>query len=73
MFYDNGHVHIEDEDQCMTCENFNKGVACPLIQALGLGFVSFEEHLLVTSCGFFKKFERHLKVVSTKEVAKKET
>jgi hypothetical protein len=63
MYYDEGYVHVEDEDQCMTCDNFNKGIACPLLQALGMGYVSLEENLTVTKCGFYKKFERHLKIV----------
>ncbi|MFA6988521.1 MAG: hypothetical protein WC197_00480 [Candidatus Gastranaerophilaceae bacterium] len=72
MYYDDGYVHVEDEDQCMTCDNFNKGIACPLLQALGLGYVTLEENLTVTSCGFYKKFERHLKLIlNDKEKANK--
>lgn len=63
MFYTDGQVRVEEEDQCMTCENFNKGVACPLLQALGMGLVSLQDSLLVTNCSFYKQFKRHLKIV----------
>ena len=63
MYNKDGYVCIEDDDQCITCENFNKGVACPLLHALGVGLVSLTEELRVTNCGFYKKFERHLKLV----------
>lgn len=63
MYYDKGQVHIEEDDQCITCENFTRGIACPLLHALALGVVSFEDSLTVSNCGFYKKFERHLKLV----------
>ena len=63
MYYDNGTVRVEDEDQCLTCDNFNNGVACPLLQALGLGLVSLEGNLYVTNCAFYKEFKRHLRLV----------
>jgi len=56
-------VYIEDEDQCITCENYSKGVACPLIEALGQGVVYLEDSLTVTNCGFYKEFKRTLRVV----------
>lgn len=56
-------VYIEDEDQCLTCENYAKGVACPLIEALGQGVVYIEDSLIVTNCGFYKEFKRMLKIV----------
>ena len=60
---DNETVYIEDDDQCITCENYAKGVACPLLEALGQGFVYLEGSLSVTNCGFYKEFKRHLKLV----------
>ena len=60
-------VYIEDDDQCITCENYARGVACPLLEALGQGVVYLEDNLTVTNCGFYKKFERTLKLVSSKE------
>ena len=63
MYYHNDSVHIEDDDQCISCENYAKGVACPLIEALGLGVVYLEDEMTVTNCGFYKEFKRHLKVV----------
>ena len=56
-------VYIEDEDQCITCENYSKGVACPLIEALGQGVVYLEDSLTVTNCGFYKEFKRSLRIV----------
>lgn len=56
-------VYIEDDDQCLTCENYAKGIACPLIEALGQGYVYIEESMIVTNCGFYKEFKRTLKIV----------
>lgn len=56
-------VYIEDEDQCITCENYARGVACPLLEALGQGVVYLEDNLTVTNCGFYKEFKRTLKLV----------
>ena len=61
-------VFIEDEDQCLTCENYAKGVACPLLEALGQGVVYLEDSLTVTNCGFYKEFKRMLKIVKKEEV-----
>lgn len=61
-------VYIEDEDQCLTCENYAKGVACPLLEALGQGVVYIEDSLIVTNCGFYKEFKRMLKIVRKEEV-----
>ena len=60
-------VYIEDEDQCLTCENYSKGVACPLIEALGQGVVYLEDSLTVTNCGFYKEFKRTLKLIRNEE------
>ena len=56
-------VYIEDSDQCITCENYARGVACPLLEALGEGVVFLEDSLSVTNCGFYKEFKRTLKIV----------
>ena len=63
MYIENNNLVIEEDDQCITCANFNKGVACPLVQALAQGVVFIEDSLNVTNCGFYEKFERHLKLV----------
>ncbi len=63
MYLENGCVTIEEDDECITCANLQKGIACPLIHALSLGVVFLEDSLNVTNCGFYKKFERHLKLV----------
>ena len=60
-------VYIEDDDQCITCENYAKGVACPLLEALGQGVVYLEDSLTVSNCGFYKEFTRTLKIVKQKE------
>lgn len=63
MYCINGTIYIEDQDQCLTCENYAKGVACPLLEALGQGVVYLEDSLTVTNCGFYKEFKRMLKIV----------
>jgi hypothetical protein len=62
MFYD-GHVHIEEEDQCYSCEYFLKGVMCPLLEALAVGVAHLDGDVYVKNCGFYVKFERHLHVI----------
>jgi hypothetical protein len=68
MFYDEGQcVKIEDEDQCITCDHFNKGVACPLMYALGAGVVCLaEDTVIVQNCGFYKEFVRSLRLIKGK-------
>lgn len=63
MYYFEGSVYIEDDDQCQTCVNFAKGVACPLLQALGMGMVVLQDSMIVTNCGFYVEFKRKLKVI----------
>lgn len=67
MYCDDGTVYIEDEDQCISCDNYARGVACPLLEALGAGFVYLEDSLTVTNCGFYKEFKRTLKIVKKEE------
>jgi len=67
MYYHDGNIHIEEEDQCVTCHNFNEGLACPLLQALAFGMVKLEDTLIVVNCGFYKEFKRHLKLLSDEE------
>lgn len=66
MYFDQ-NVHIEEDDQCFTCQHFLRGISCPLLEALGEGVVSLDGDILVRHCGFYIKFERHLKVVKTDE------
>lgn len=63
MYSHNDTIYIEDDDQCITCENYAKGVACPLLEALGEGVVYLEDSLKVTNCGFYKEFKRNLRLV----------
>jgi uncharacterized membrane protein YqhA len=63
MYYFNDSVHVEKEDQCMTCKNFAEGVACPLLQALAMGLVTLDGTLYVVNCGFYEEFVRRLKLV----------
>lgn len=69
MYCIDNTVYIEDDDQCTTCENYAKGVSCPLLEALGLGVVYLEDSLVVRNCGFYKEFKRTLKLV---EIVKEE-
>ena len=63
MYFENGNIHIEEDDECISCENLQKGVACPLILAIAQGAVFIDDSLNVVNCGFYKKFERHLRLV----------
>ena len=63
MYFDGCNICIEEDDKCIDCENLQKGIACPLLQALAQGVVFIEDSLCVRNCGFYKKFERHLKLV----------
>jgi len=63
MYYFEGSVYVEDEDQCQTCTNFAKGIACPLLQALGMGVVVMQDNMYVTNCGFYVEFKRHLRII----------
>lgn len=60
-------IYIEDDDQCTICEYYAKGVACPLLEALGSGFVYLEDNLTVKNCGFYKEFKRTLKLVKNND------
>ena len=60
-------VYIDDDDQCLRCDNYARGVACPLLEALGQGVVYLEGSLTVTNCGFFKEFKRSLRVVRSED------
>ena len=66
MYYENGSVHVEEDDQCINCKNFTQGVACPLLQALAMGLVVLDGSMVVTNCGFFQEHVRHLKIVKLK-------
>ena len=63
MYYHEGQVHIEDEDQCSSCEFFARGVMCPLLEALAMGVAHLDGDVLVKNCGFYVPFKRHLKVI----------
>ncbi len=72
MFYD-GSVHIEEEDQCYSCEYFLKGVMCPLLEALAVGVAHLEGDVLVKNCGFYVEFKRHLQLVDHAETSGNDT
>jgi hypothetical protein len=72
MFYD-GSVHIEEEDQCYSCEYFLKGVMCPLLEALAVGVAHLEGDVLVKNCGFYVEFKRHLQLVDHGEATENDT
>ena len=63
MYCQDGMIYIEDDDLCITCDNYAHGVACPLLTALGEGAVYMEDCLTVEDCGFYKEFKRNLHIV----------
>lgn len=67
MYSKNSKVFIEDDDLCITCENYVKEIDCPLLAALALGDVFLEDSLQVTSCGFYREFKRNLRIVKGDE------
>ena len=73
MYFEDGQVHIEEDDQCFNCEYFLKGVECPLLEALAEGVVSLEGDIVVRNCGFFKLFKRHLTLVPKPDPVTPET
>jgi hypothetical protein len=73
MYFDGNNVHIEEDDQCYSCEYFMKGVVCPLLEALAQGVVELQGDIVVRNCGFYVKFERHLRLVDPGSVGEPET
>ncbi len=67
MYCSNSKIFIEDDDICVTCENYIKDVNCPLLSALVQGDVFLEENLIVKKCGFYKEFKRYLHIVRSKK------
>lgn len=56
-------THVDEDDQCMTCEHFCKGVACPLLESLQVGITVLTDDVTVSNCGFYVKHKRSLKVL----------
>ncbi len=73
MYFIDGQIHIEQDDQCFSCEFFQKGIACPLLEALGEGVVYLDGDIQVSNCGFYKPFKRHLKVIDPTTPASEHT
>ena len=73
MYFENGSVFIEKQDQCMTCRNFIQGVACPLLQALAMGIVTMDGLMYVTNCGFYEEHIRTLRLVVDNEDKKQDS
>lgn len=67
MYFYKGAVYVEDEDECINCNNFVQGVTCPLLNALGMNIVTLNENIYVTNCGFYNEFKRHLKILKNKD------
>ena len=63
MYCVESKVFIEDDDLCISCENYVHELDCPLLSALAQGDVYLEGSLLVTNCGFYKEFKRNLHIV----------
>ena len=60
---DAGTIEIEPDDQCDTCEFYLRGIACPLLEALGTGVALLTDSVMVKNCGFYVKHERNLRAI----------
>ena len=67
MYSDGEKVYMEDDDLCLSCENYVKEFDCPLLGALVQGDVYLEDNLIVKKCGFYKEFKRVLHIVRNKK------
>jgi hypothetical protein len=67
MYSDGEKVYVEDDDLCLSCENYVKEFDCPLLGALVQGDVYLEDNLIVKKCGFYKEFKRVLHIVRNKK------
>ncbi len=67
MYSDGEKVYMEDDDLCLSCENYVKEFECPLLGALVQGTVYLEDNLVVKKCGFYKEFKRVLHIVRNKK------
>ena len=63
MYSDGQKVYLEDDDICLSCENYVRVFDCPLLGALVQGDVYLEDSLVVRKCGFYKEFKRVLHIV----------
>ncbi len=63
MYSDGEKVYVEDEDLCLSCENYVKEFDCPLLGALVQGDVLLEDSMIVKRCGFYKEFKRVLYII----------
>lgn len=64
MYYnEKDQIIIESDDKCHTCKHFNEDKPCPLLEALSLGAVCFDEELSVKNCSWYSEKVRHLKIV----------
>lgn len=70
MYYD-GKVHIEEDDQCYSCQYVKQGTLCPLLEALAAGVAQLNSDVMVKNCGFYVKFKRHLKLIDVTESTQK--
>lgn len=65
MYFKNENIHLEHDDQCISCKHMSEGKACPLIQAISMKIVAIKRPFKVSNCGFFVKFVRRLKLVKS--------
>ena len=63
MYCVESKVFIENDDLCISCQNYVEDLNCPLLSALAQGDVFLENSLQVTDCGFYREFKRKLHIV----------
>lgn len=63
MYYHNGELDLDDDDQCGSCYYLIGENKCPLLAALVQNFVFLSDPATIDNCGMYKEHERHLRVV----------
>jgi hypothetical protein len=63
MYFEDGNLFIETQDQCYTCKHLKGKKLCPLIDAISAGVVALSDDICVNDCGLYAATSRHLKIV----------
>jgi hypothetical protein len=64
MFFNEGKLYLDENEQCHKCRFFKTG-QCPLLQVFYFGFADIVQPFTIDNCELFQKNERHLKAVKS--------